>query len=477
MNVRDYLSAVRKKDISIEEQTARIISEAEKTNKKYNYFLTIEKEKALERARAQDKQLKKSRPEELGRLYGLAVSVKDCIVVKGIENKAGSHILKGYSPPYNSTAIKRIEAEGAIIIGKTVQDEFGFGSFTTNTGIGIEPPKNALDPERVCGGSSGGAAGFTALTANPHIALAESTGGSIACPASFNGVVGICPSYGRVSRYGLMDYANSLDKIGCMSKNVYDSALMLEIISGKDELDSTSLDKPVPKYSEAEKKPLRIGIIKELSGKGIDSGVLKCFDKSIKDLEELGYKTEEVSLPLNAKHGINAYYLIALSEASTNLAKYCGMRYGLEEKMEGHFNEYFSKIRSQGFGKEAKRRIMLGTFARMAGYRDAFYLKALQVRTLLIREYVKAFSEYDLLASPTMPIIAPTFKEKEKLSLLQEYLLDLCTAPANLCGLPHLTMNSGLHKDMPVGLMLTAPILEEERLLGVGEAYEKHRQK
>ena len=396
-----------------------------------------------------------------GKLFGVPVTVKDAICVKGIESKAGSRILKGYKPLFDATVVKRAREEGAIILAKTTQDEFGFGTFATNT---KKVPKNPFDNQRSCGGSSGGAAGFTAFTKNYHLALGESTGGSIAAPASFCGTVGFSPTYGLVSRFGLIDYANSLDKIGTIGKNIEDASLLLEVISGLDRNDSTSL---ADGFFREEVGLKKIAVVRDFV-EGCDESVKAVFEKRIDELREF-YEIEEVSLPLNVKYSLAAYYVVATCEASTNLAKLSGLRYGVQGSVDGKtFDEYFSEIRSREFGDEAKRRIILGTFARMSGFRDAYYLKAMRVRTKLINEFNLAFKNYELLLCPTMPIIAPKFTEIEKLTPMQNYAVDLCTVPANFAGLPHLSINSGQVSGLPVGLMAIAPHLCEKRLYTFG---------
>jgi aspartyl-tRNA(Asn)/glutamyl-tRNA(Gln) amidotransferase subunit A len=469
MNSLDFIQKIKNKEIDIVEHTKKVIEECKKLNKEYHYFNVISEELALQQA----KQIKK---EPRGKLAGLPVSVKDCICVKDIESRAGSKILSGYKPVYDATVIEKLKKEGAIIIGKTAQDEFGFGSFSVNVGLGMKVPVNPFDKERSCGGSSGGSAGITQKASFPHIAIAESTGGSIECPASFCGVNGFCPTYGRISRYGLIDYANSLDKIGPMGKTIEEIALMLNVIAGHDKKDSTSINKPTEDYISFLKKPvkgLKIGIIKDYLGEGVDKEVKVKVIEAIKKLEEEGAKTEEISLPLTSKHALPAYYIIALSEASTNLAKYSGMRYGAHEKLEGNFNEYFSKVRSNNFTKESKRRIIIGTFARMAGFRDAYYIKAVQIRTKIIQEYKKVFRKYDCLISPTMPVVAPKFDEIKKLTPLQNYMMDIMTVGPNLAGLPHMSLNVGLKDNMPIGMMLIADHLEEGKLLQIGSGLEK----
>ena len=473
MKAADFIRQVQSNDVDIMEHTYKIIEKIKKINHEYNYFNTISEDLAISQA----EYIKKNHKElKNKKLLGLPISVKDCICVKDVESRAGSKILTGYKPVFDATVIEKIKNEGAIIIGKTSQDEFGFGGFSVNVGLGFKIPKNPNDKERSCGGSSGGSAGITKIADFPHLSLAESTGGSIVCPASFSGVNGLCPTYGRVSRYGLMDYANSLDKIGPMAQNMEDLALILEIISGFDSKESTTLTEKVPKYSDflnKDIKNIKIGIIKETIGEGVDEIIKDKTHESSSKLEKNGAKINEISLPLTHKYSISTYYLIAMAEASTNLAKYCGMRYGIHDTLEGNFNEYFTKIRSHNFGDEAKRRIIIGTFARMAGFRDAYYIKAMKLRTKIIEEYQKAFKKVDLLVSPTMPILAPKFKEIEKLTPLQNYMMDIMTVGPNLAGLPHLNITAGYKKNLPIGMMLIAPHLKEERLIQVGSSLEK----
>ncbi|MDO8625734.1 MAG: amidase family protein [Candidatus Diapherotrites archaeon] len=414
-----------------------------------------------------------------GRLAGIGISVKDNICVAGMPATAGSAILSNYVPVYNATVIEKVLVQGATIVGKTSQDEFGFGTFSTNIGTGLSAPKNPLDPSRSCGGSSGGAAGFTRFATAPHIALGQSTGGSIACPAAFCGVVGFTPTYGRVSRYGLIDYANSLDKIGTLGKTVSEAALLLEIISGHDPRDSTSAEVAVPALSKAKPvlKGKTLGVVTEFFGKGIDFDVSNACKDAIAAAESQGAKIKEISLSKNSEFGIPAYYLIAMAESSTNLARYCGMRYGETVPLSGHFDEYFSAVRSKFFGTEAKRRIILGTFARMSGYRDAYYLRALKARSVLLREYADAFESCDVLVHPTMPFVAPRFDDITKLSPMQHYAADLCTVPSNLAGLPHLSLPVQTKSRLPAGLLLTAPHFSELELtritLGIEQAVKK----
>ncbi|MBI2651411.1 Asp-tRNA(Asn)/Glu-tRNA(Gln) amidotransferase subunit GatA [Candidatus Woesearchaeota archaeon] len=480
MNIKNFVDKLKNNEIDIIEHTKKVIDECKKVNKEYHYFNVISEELALEQAKEIQKQLKNKNKNikkiKNKKLLGIAVSVKDSICVKNIESTAGSRILKGYKPLFDATVIKKVKEQGGIIIGKTAQDEFGFGSFSVNIGLGFDIPKNPFDKERSCGGSSGGAAGLTQKASFPHIALGESTGGSIAEPASFCSIFGLCPTYGRVSRYGLIDFGNSLDKIGPMGKSINDIALLQEVISGYDENDSTTLSKSAERYSETNSNKIRgmkIGVIKESFEEGVEKEIEKIVWSGIKRMEGFNIKYEEISLPFPIKYGLATYYLIGTSEASTNLAKYCGMRYGISEKLEGSFNEYFTKIRSSNFGEEAKRRIMLGTFARMSGHRDAYYIKALKVRAKIIEEYKKAFKKYDALISPTVPILPPKFSEIEKLTPLQNYMMDVMLVGPNIAGLPHLNVPVGFSNKLPVGMLLIADHLQEEKLMQLGSLFEQ----
>jgi aspartyl-tRNA(Asn)/glutamyl-tRNA(Gln) amidotransferase subunit A len=423
INASEFARMVAAGEIDIVEHTHKAIEECRRLDKEYHYFNAISEELALSQAAHVAKK-------KHGKLAGVFVSVKDSLCVKGVESRGGSAILNGYKPMFNATAVQRAIDEGAIIIGKTSQDEFGFGSFSTNEGVGFTAPRNSFDPERACGGSSGGSGGITQKASFPHISFGESTGGSIAAPASFCGVAGLCPTYGRISRYGIIDYASSLDKIGPMAKNVADTALMLEVAAGFDANESTALNVPVDSYTHflnMDFSGMKLGIIKEAFGEGVDEAVKGHVENAIAKLADKGAVVEKVSLPYTAKYSIPSYFLLAMSEASTNLAKFCGMRYGAQEEPEGGFNAYFSKIRGHNMGEEAKRRVILGTFARMSGFRDAYYIKALKVRTKIINEYKKEFKRYDALICPTMPIVAPKFSEIKKLTPLQNYMMDTMT--------------------------------------------------
>ncbi len=437
-----------------------ILTRAREIDEKYHTFITIAD--SLE-------------TEGEGRLAGYAVSVKDNVCTEGMQTTVGSKILEGYIPPFDATVVAKCRAEGAFIIGKTTQDEFGFGTFNVNTPYSI--PLNPHDPERSCGGSSGGAACLTAVADFPHLAISESTGGSISCPASFCGVVGITPTYGRTSRWGLVDYANSLDKIGVMGKTVEEAALLLSVISGPDDYDSTVAQVPQEDFTGNlvdSVEGTKIGVPAEYFGEGIDDGVSDQVWRAIKRFEEMGAQVTKVLLP-HTGVSLASYYIIAMAEASTNLAKFCGLRYGLHLPLEGNFDEYFSKVRAEGFSDEVKRRVILGTFTRMAGYRDAYYLKALKVRTRVIEDFKRAFAEVDILAAPTMPVVAPRFDEIAELEPIQHYMMDVLTVAPNLAGIPMISIPCGDVGGLPVGLHLMADHLQEGTLIQAAHAYEVSR--
>jgi len=471
MDIQSFVINVKKKKIDVVDHTKKVLAEIKKINKDNHYLLDISDDLAL-------RQAKKIQKNPQGKLAGVPITIKDCICVKDVHSQGGSAILKGYKPPFHATAVQKLIDEGAIIVGKTNQDEFGFGSFTVNVGKGNSIPLNPVDDKRVCGGSSGGSAGITKKLDTVHVSLGESTGGSIVCPASFCGVVGLCPTYGRVSRYGLIDYANSLDKIGPIAKNVTDAALVLEVISGHDKNDSTSAQEKVPLFSSyvnRSVKNMKVGIIMDTMGKGVDEAIIKQVSVVVDTLKKNGVQVKEVNLPLTTEYGLSCYYLIAMAEASTNLAKYCGIRYGETRSLDGNFNEFFSGVRSEHFGKEAKRRIIIGTFARMAGFRDAYYLRAMKVRTKIIEEYKRLFREFDVLLSPTMPVVAPRFDEVDSLTPLQHYLMDTMTVGPNIAGLPHMSIAVHKKDDLPHGIMLIADHFQEGKIIQLGSQIEGMR--
>jgi aspartyl-tRNA(Asn)/glutamyl-tRNA(Gln) amidotransferase subunit A len=430
---------------------------------KLNAFTTLAEESALAAAREFDK-----KPWQ-GLLAGIPIAIKECISTKGIETNCSSRILRGYIPPYDAHVVERLKAEGAIIMGKTNMDEFAMGTSTETSAFG--PTRNPWDRSCVPGGSSGGSAACVAAEEAP-CSLGSDTGGSVRCPASFCGAVGLKPTYGLVSRFGLVAYANSLEQIGPLTSTVEDTALLMEVISGHDWRDSTSAAKGsyLPGLEDGI-KGLRIGIPKEYFGEGVSSEVEKAVWDAILKLEDLGATRQEVSLP-HTKYALAAYYVIAMSEASSNLARFDGLRYGLRSGEDKDWHTTFSEIRSQGFGPEVKRRILLGTYALSAGYYGRYYLKALKVRTLIKEDFLRAFKDMDLLASPTMPI--PAFKIGERINdPLSLYMADVFTVPINLAGVPAVSIPCGFAGRLPIGLQLMGPHFGEATVLRAAQAFEE----
>lgn len=395
-------------------------------------------------------------------------SAKDNLTSIDYESTAGSKILEGYKAPFDATPIKRMREAGGALIGKTNMDEFGFGTFCTNSAFGI--PKNPFDLNRSCGGSSGGSA-CAAAVLDDHVSIGVSTGGSIVCPASFCGVYGLAPSYGRVSRYGLIDYGNSLDKVGLLSFKASDLRRYLPIISGKDPYDPTSYVQPELKLGQ--KKLKSVAVPKEaVEGDGISKDVMEYFEKSLEMLRSMSIDVEYISMP-TLKYSIPAYYVIATSEASTNLARFCGMRYGQQDgDLTLKFDDYFTSFRSKYFGDEAKRRILLGTFTRMVGYADRYYNKALQVREAIIADYKEQFKRFDAVVTPTMPFISPRFDDISKMSALDSYKADFLTVPPNITGMPHMSAPCGYSDGMPIGLLFTSDHWNEDILIDAAERWD-----
>jgi aspartyl-tRNA(Asn)/glutamyl-tRNA(Gln) amidotransferase subunit A len=445
---------------SAEEYLSKLFEKIEKSQ--LNAFTTLARESALDRAREFDRNPWK------GLMAGVPIAIKECISTKGIETNCSSRILRGYIPPYDAHVIEQLKGEGAIIMGKTNMDEFAMGTSTETSCFG--PTKNPWDLNCVPGGSSGGSAACVAGGEAP-CALGSDTGGSVRCPASFCGIVGLKPTYGLVSRYGLVAYANSLEQIGPLTTSVEDTALLMEIIAGYDRRDSTSAEKG--SYLSGLRdgiRGLKVGIPKEYLGEGVDSSVEKAVWDALSVLEGLGASWKEVSLP-HTKYALAAYYVIAMSEASSNLARFDGLRYGLRVGEDKDWHTTFSNIRSQGFGPEVKRRILLGTYALSAGYYGRYYLKALKVRTLIKEDFLRAFEEVDLVAGPTMPI--PAFKIGERINdPLSLYLADVFTVPINLAGVPAISVPCGFAGLLPVGLQLIGRHFDEATVLRAAHAYE-----
>jgi aspartyl-tRNA(Asn)/glutamyl-tRNA(Gln) amidotransferase subunit A len=463
MDIKTFINKLKNNEIELFDYYKKLYKDLEQIQKEYSPFSCLLSWKEIEE---QLNNLKNSKLRNKS-LFGVPISVKDAICVKDVSTRSSSKILDGYEPLFDATVIKKIKDKGGIIIGKTLQDEFGFGGFAVNTGVDFPIPKNPFDKTRVAGGSSGGCGVITKLLADKgycHVSLGESTGGSIVSPANFCGVVGLCPTYGTVSRYGLLDYGNSLDKIGPIANNIEDTKILFDVIKGFDENDSTSID--IEKEKTKKNKTKKIALIKE-TFENINDEITN----SIKDyLKKLDYKIEEISFPI-INYALPVYYILATAEASTNLAKLSGLKYGKEESpVDNHFDEYFSKIRGENFGKEAKRRILLGTFARMSGFRDAYYIRSAKIRTKLIEEYKKLFEKYEFIVTPVSPILPPKIEEIEKLTPMQNYAMDLMTVSPNLAGLPHITFPINYSKEkFPIGILITANFFEEDELLEFGK--------
>jgi aspartyl-tRNA(Asn)/glutamyl-tRNA(Gln) amidotransferase subunit A len=401
---------------------------------------------------------------------GVPIALKDVISTKGIETTAGSKILKGYVPVFDSTVAARCKAAGLQLLGKTNTDEFAMGSSTENSAFG--PSKNPWDPARVPGGSGGGSAAAVSAGLAPW-ALGSDTGGSIKQPSSLCGNVGLRPTYGTVSRYGIVAFASSLDQVGPVTKTVRDNALLYGIISGRDECDSTTVDVPPVELPQAEDlKGLRVGMPRELNeAAGIEPGVSEAVRRAIDLCSELGADVGDCALPRSVEYGLPCYYLIAPAEASSNLARYDGVRYGPRQEADGYY-EMVSRTRDAGFGDEPERRIMLGTYALSAGYYEAYYGQAQKVRTVISQEFAAAFERFDILVSPTSPTVAFKLGEKTE-NPLAMYLADVLTIPPNMAGLPGLSIPCGLSEGLPVGLQLIGPQFSENTLFRAGHALER----
>ena len=458
------------KEITSLELTQAVLARIDEVEGDVQAYLTITREEALAQAKAVDEKIAKG--EEIAFLEGIPGAIKDNICTKGIKTTCASKILQKFVPPYDATVMQKLEAQNPVVLGKTNLDEFAMGGSTENSAY--HPTCNPWNTDCVPGGSSGGSA--AAVAAGTAVwALGSDTGGSIRQPASFCGVVGMKPTYGRVSRYGLVAYASSLDQIGPITKDVTDCAHILNIIAGRDEMDSTSLDVQVPDFTKAlvqDVKGLKIGLPKEYFVKGMDPEVEVAVKNGVKELEKLGAEVVEISLP-NTDYAISTYYLIAPAEAATNLARYDGVSYGERAEDAADLVEMMTKTRTQYLGEEVKRRIMIGNYALSAGYYDAYYLKALKVRRLVKEDYDKAFKDVDVIICPAAPSVA--YKIGEKISNpLEMYLQDACTVPLNLAGLPGISIPCGYNKDkMPIGMQIIGKALDEETILRVAYTYEQ----
>lgn len=463
-------SAVAERKTSAAALAEAFYAKIESDDPKIGAYLIFSKDRALAKAAEIDRLAQNG--DTLPPLAGVPVAIKDVMVTKGVRTTAGSKILGNYIPPYDCTAVSRLEAAGAVVLGKLNCDEFAMGSSNENSAF--KPVHNPRDLSRVPGGSSGGSA--AAVAADMAVAtLGSDTGGSIRQPAAFCGAVGLKPTYGRVSRYGLIAFASSLDHIGPLTKTVKDSAIMLRTIAGRDPMDSTSAELPVPDYVAELDRPvkgLKIGVAKEYFGEGLEAETSSAIEAAIQKFASLGCEIVNVSLP-HTEYAIPAYYLVATAEASSNLARFDGVRYGFRIKGARSLSDMYRRTRDEGFGAEVKRRIMLGTYALSAGYYDAYYLKAQRVRTLLTRDFEEAFKQVDVIIGPTSP--TPAFKLGEKVDdPLAMYLADIYTVTANLAGIPGISIPVGQSKDkLPIGMQIFGKHFDESTVLRAAHAYEK----
>ncbi len=470
LSIQEAHELLASRRISAEELTRAYLERVQRLDPQIKAYVTVSEELALEQAREADQRIKSG--EGLTPLTGIPYAAKDSLSTRGIRTTCSSKILENYKPFYDCTAIKKLKSTGAVLLGKNNMDEFGMGSSTENSGFFTT--RNPWNFDYVPGGSSGGSAAAVAAGLAPFT-LGEDTGGSVRMPASFCGVTGLKTTYGRVSRYGLLPLVSSFDTIGPMARSAYDVALVLEAIAGHDPKDSTSRIESAHPYSKILKKTenlrgLRIGIPKEYFVEGLDPEMDASLRAAIKQIESLGAEAVEVSLP-HTQYAIPVYYLILFAEASSNLAKYDGVRFGLSERNVDGLLEVYLKTREKGFGAETKRRIMLGTFALSAGYYDAYYLKAQKVRTLIRRDFEKAFEACDALVTPVAPTTA--FRIGEKITNpLDMYLSDVFVVAVNLAGIPALSVPCGISNGLPIGMQIMGPHLSEEMLLRIGYMYQ-----
>ncbi len=471
-SIRELHRQLISKERSAVEITTAALERIQALEPKVHSFLQVTADEAL--AQARDVDAKIAAGEEIGLLAGIPMGIKDNMCTKGVRTTCGSKILENFIPPYESTVTQKLKDIGGVMVGKTNLDEFAMGSSTENSAYQVTA--NPWDLSRVPGGSSGGSA--AAVSAEECVvAIGSDTGGSIRQPASLCGVVGLKPTYGLVSRFGLVAYASSLDQIGPLATSVEDAAILLSAIAGYDPRDATSLKVEIPKYEDFLKPDLRprgrlrVGVIQETFGEGLDSTVGQAVTKAIEVLQEIGAEIQMISCP-TFRYGLPTYYIIAPSEASANLARYDAVKYGKREEAD-NLLEMYTKTRSEGFGEEVKRRIMLGTYALSAGYYDAYYLKGQKVRTLIKRDFQTAFGKVDVLVSPTSPTTA--FKAGEKTAdPLNMYLSDLMTIPVNLAGLPGISVPCGFDEQgLPIGMQLIGNVLQEQKLLNIAYAYEQ----
>jgi aspartyl-tRNA(Asn)/glutamyl-tRNA(Gln) amidotransferase subunit A len=468
LSITEASELLTKKEISSLELTDSVLARIEEKEPEINAFITVTGEFAREKAKKVDE--KRTKGEKLSKIAGIPYSLKDVYNTIGFQTTAGSKILEGYISPYNATVFQKLEDNDAVLVGKTNCDSFGFGTSTENSDFGVT--KNPIDTSRVPGGSSGGSGAATAYGGG-LFSIAEDTGGSIRCPASFCNLVGLKPTYGRVSRYGAIAYASSYDTVGPMTKNVEDNALILEHIAGLDDKDATTSPNKVEEYTKNLNNDISnktIGLPKEYFGDGIEAEVREVIEKAVEKFKSLGCKIKEVSLPYT-EYAIAAYYVVGISEASSNLGRLDGVRYGLDLDTAGWL-EKMRETRGQGFNAEAKRRIMVGSYALSAGYADEFYKKAQKVRQLLKQDFARVLNEVDILLTPTMPMLP--FKIGENTSdPLKMWLADAFTVTLNPSGLPGLSVPAGMSKEgLPVGMQLIGPHFSESMLYNFAYKYE-----
>ena len=468
LTIHEAHEMLRAREISSEELTRACIQRIHEIEPRLKAFVTVTEDVALEQARRLDREHDFARGSPLA---GVPVQIKDLICTKGIPTTCASRMLEGFVPPYNAMVTERLYANDAVLMGKGNLDEFAMGSSNENSAF--FPTRNPWDKDTVPGGSSGGGAAATAAGEVVY-ALGSDTGGSIRQPAALCGIVALKPTYGLVSRYGLVAFASSLDQIGPMTKDVTDAALVLRAIAGYDHRDSTSIKAEVPDYGAAltgDIKGMKLGVPKEYFGEGTQPGVRDAMEKAMAVLEDLGAHLEEVSLP-TTKYALACYYIIAPSECSANLARYDGVKYGHSHQDTDSMWKAMELTRQEGFGPEVKRRIILGTYALSSGYYDAYYLKAQKVRTLIRRELEEAFTRFDALVTPTSPTVAFRLGDKTQ-DPVQMYLSDICTIPVNMAGTPAISLPCGLSDGLPVGMQLMGPVLSESMLLRLAFAYEQ----
>ena len=471
LTVHELRQMLEERKITSEELTKQYFDRIKNVDDKINSYITICEEEAINKAKEIDQKYRKG--EKLGPLAGIPIAIKDNICTKDIKTTCASKMLENFVPPYDATVIEKLKKEDAIIIGKTNMDEFAMGGSTERSFF--KATKNPWNLNKVPGGSSGGSAACVSSDLAP-IALGSDTGGSVRQPASFCGIVGLKPTYGRISRYGLVAFASSLDQVGILSKDVTDSAIMLNVLSGKDEHDTTSANVSVPDYTKDmvnDVKGLKIGLPKEYIGEGVSEDVREAILEAAEKFRSLGAIVEECSIPF-AEHMLPTYYIISCAEASSNLGRFDGIRYGYRTSNYTSLKELYKNTRSEGFGQEVKRRILLGTYVLSSGYYDAYYKKAQKARTLLINKFKELFNTYDVVLTPVAPDTAFEIGSKTN-DPVKMYLVDICTVPINVAGVPAISLPCGFDSNnMPIGMQLIGKHFDEETLLKVAYTYEQN---